>query len=79
MSLHKCPKCKKTLRMHLYVHLSAPASFYANLSKTNLRKKDVYLMAALWETASFFCENSKCGGYYRNGPKHVRLVDNPEA
>jgi hypothetical protein len=30
-------------------------------SKKNLRKKEVYLMGVLWETADYICTNPKCG------------------
>jgi hypothetical protein len=56
-----CKKCgSKKVRMMGQVILSAPIDFYGNLSKTNLKKKEVYLLGAIWETFDFICCNPKC-------------------
>lgn len=40
--------------------LVAPASMYGAFSKSNLRKKEVYLQGVNWETFDFICMNPKC-------------------
>ena len=71
----RCPKCKKaTWRFNLYMHVTAPASFYGNMGKRSFRRKELRIDAALWETASFFCINPKCM-YHTTPVKRVRLVD----
>lgn len=73
-SLDRCPKCRKpTLRMNVYLHVTAPASLYANLTKTALRREGVSTRAALWETTSWFCVNPKCC-YIERGTAEVRVV-----
>lgn len=73
-SLDRCPKCRKlTLRMNVYLHVTAPASLYANLTKTALRRAGVSTRAALWETTSWFCVNPKCC-FIERGTSEVRVV-----
>lgn len=61
--IDECPKCGHTeLRMHTQVTLSTPASMYAQFSKSNLRKKEVHLESANWETSTIICP--KC--YWTN-------------
>jgi hypothetical protein len=50
--------------MQVQVLLQAPGEYAHNLSKSNLRKKGVFLRAALWETADFLCKNPKCRYVY---------------
>lgn len=40
--------------------LSAPGELAHQFSKQNLRRKDVYLMGVLWETADYICTNEAC-------------------
>jgi hypothetical protein len=48
------------MRMQVQAVVSAPSELVHQLSKQNLRRKDVYLMGVLWETASHICEDAKC-------------------
>ena len=48
-------------RFHVQALVSAPSKYERNLSKTNLRSKDVYLMGVMWETLDSICSNPKCG------------------
>ena len=64
--------------MQVQVVVSAPGELYHLLSKQNIRRKEVYLMAALWETADFICNNQECqhvskgyGNYVTNLKKEV--------
>jgi hypothetical protein len=68
----QCPKCKKPLRFTVYLHVEAGLDSYGHLGKRAFRKVSVFVSAALWETAHFFC--SKCG-YSIDPIKRVRLVD----
>jgi hypothetical protein len=74
-SLNQCPKCKKnTWHFNVYLHITAPGEMYHQLSKRNLRKQEVKIEAALWETTSWWCSNYKCM-HHIDGPKRVRLED----
>ena len=56
-----CPKCgKDSYKFGVYLYVTAPLKFYANLSKKNMRSKEFQIDAALWETTNWFCTNSKC-------------------
>ena len=55
-----CPKCGGNTRMQVQATISAPSSLVHQLSKQNLRSKEVYLMGVNWETADFICENQDC-------------------
>jgi hypothetical protein len=48
------------MRMQVQAVVSAPSDLLHGLSKRNLRRKDVYLMGVLWETADHICTNEKC-------------------
>lgn len=56
----KCIKCGSDTRMQVQAVISAPGDLAHKLSKTNLRRKDVYLLGVLWETADFICTNPQC-------------------
>ena len=57
-----CQKCgSRNTRMMGLVTLSAPTEFHSNFSKTNLRRKDVYLQGVCWETFDIICCEPKCG------------------
>jgi len=69
MSLFDCTKCGSPTTIQGQVVLSAPSQYYHNFTKSNLRRKGVYLMGCLWETFDFICTNPKCGhtvGRYGN-------------
>lgn len=55
-----CPKCGSVTRTQVQAVISAPGEMNHRLSKRNLRSKDVYFMAVLWETADFICTNVEC-------------------
>lgn len=46
--------------MQVQATISAPSSLAHQLSKQNLRSKEVYLMGVNWETADLICENQDC-------------------
>jgi hypothetical protein len=47
--------------MQVQAVISAPGELAHKLSKQNLRRRDVYLIGVLWDTADFICTNPKCG------------------
>lgn len=47
------------IRMQVQATISAPAELNHLFSKSNLRRKDVYLLGVNWETGDFLCSN--CG------------------
>jgi hypothetical protein len=47
--------------MMVQATVSAPSELVHQLSKANLRRKDVYLMGVNWETADHICDNPACG------------------
>lgn len=69
-----CPKCKGEMKFNVYLHVTAPASMYAQLSKKNMAKSGFRVEAALWETTNWFCLNPKCL-YFTRPAKQVRLDD----
>lgn len=50
--------------MQVQATISAPSSMYSNLTKSNLRKKEVHLTGVNWETADFMCNSC---GHMTNG------------
>lgn len=77
----KCPNCDSTMRMQTLAVISAPAELSHNLTKQNLRRKDVHLMGVLWETADYICENPECrhvtngyGNYVTNLEKDNKVL-----
>lgn len=57
-----CQRCGSSkVRMGVNLFLDAPTRFYARLSKSNLRAKDVQVMGAGWDRAYFYCSLPKCG------------------
>lgn len=60
-----CPKCGKPMRMMVQATIVAPAELTSQFSKTNLRRKDVYLMGVSWDGADYLCEEHGLiiGGY----------------
>lgn len=70
---NQCPKCGKyTWKMNVYLNFSAPASFYGAMSKKNIQRNSVKILAALWETVSWWCSNSNCM-HHIDPVKQVRL------
>lgn len=59
-----CPKCRKPMSMLVQATLRAPARFYGQFSKSNLRSKEVYFMGVNWETADLLCPDH---GLVRDG------------
>jgi len=57
---YSCPKCGYSMRMQVQAVISAPSDLAHQLGKRNLRRKDVYLMGVLWETADHICDNPDC-------------------
>ncbi len=41
--------------------LDIPGDMYCRLNKNNLKKKEVKLQGAGWDSASFYCSNNNCG------------------
>ena len=56
----KCIHCGSPTRMQVQATISAPGELNHQLSKTNLRRKDVHLIGVQWETADYICTNPKC-------------------
>lgn len=55
-----CPKCGSETTMQVQAVISAPGELAHQLSKQNLRRKDVQLLGVLWETADYVCTNWAC-------------------
>ncbi len=57
----RCKKCRKkgTLRLMVSLFLDIPLELYARLSKKNLRRKDVKLDGAGWDSSRLYC--ASCG------------------
>ena len=56
----KCPDCDGKVEMIVNVTMLIPAELEGQLSKANLRRKDVKLYGASWDKAAYFCKNNKC-------------------
>lgn len=69
--------------MQVQAVVSAPGELAHQLSKRNLRRKDVHLMGVLWETADFICTSEQCrhvqDGYGNYVTKLQKRVDELEA
>ena len=77
----KCGRCGGDTRMQVHAVISAPGELAHQFSKQNLRRKDVYLMGVLWETADYLCTNPECryvitgyGNYVTNLEKEVERL-----
>lgn len=57
----KCKRCGSDTRIQVQAVISAPGELAHKFSKQNLRRRDVYLMGVLWETADYICTNPECG------------------
>ncbi|MGV2866394.1 hypothetical protein [Achromobacter sp. AGC39] len=68
--------------MQVQAVVSAPGELAHQLSKRNLRRKDVHLMGVLWETADFICVSDACrhvqDGYGNYVTKLQKRVDELE-
>lgn len=80
-SAYKCERCGSDTSMQVQAIISAPSSLMHGLSKRELRRKDVYFMGVLWETADHVCTNPKCrhvshgyGNYVTNLRKEVERL-----
>jgi len=62
----KCEKCKADTIITVQVGIHCPSEMYGNLTKSNLRKKEVWLTHANWETTNFICENGHTTFGYGN-------------
>jgi hypothetical protein len=63
----KCIHCGGKTRMQVQAVISAPGELANQLSKKNLRSKEVYLMGVLWETADYICAEPNCGRLVLDG------------
>ena len=77
----KCERCGNDTRIQVQAVISAPGELAHQFSKQNLRRKDVYLMGVLWETADYICTNPDCrkvingyGNYITNLKKEVERL-----
>lgn len=69
--------------MQVQAVIQAPGELAHQFSKTNLRRKDVFLQGVLWETADFICNNPHChhlvldgyGNYVTNLAKRVKEIE----
>lgn len=76
--LGECPQCGKMMRIMGQCTLSAPAELYGRFSKTNIRRKDVHMIGANWETFDFICEcgytKDACGNYVSRMTKRIPIL-----
>lgn len=56
-----CTKCGSPTRIQVQAAISAPGEMYHQFSKSNIAKKEVYLMGVLWDTTDFICTDPRCG------------------
>lgn len=56
----KCPKCGTETRMTVSLYLDIPSSMSHQLSKANLRRKEVHVQGAGWPDATYYCTRM-CG------------------
>lgn len=79
--LFSCPKCNSDMTMQVQAVIQAPSDLAHQFSKTNLRRKDVFLRGVLWETADHICDS--CGyvmdGYGNYVTNLKKRVDELEA
>lgn len=55
-----CPKCGGPLEIMVDVTMLIPENMENNITKHQLRRRDVKLYAAGWPKASYFCLNTDC-------------------
>lgn len=52
----KCPRCdSENMSFMVDIIVHAPIKYLHELSKTNLRKKDVEIIGADWDKATYVC------------------------
>ena len=51
----QCPRCKKELTATVDVTLSMPGRMLGQITKANIRKKEVQLLTANWSTTQLYC------------------------
>ena len=56
----KCPECGKELYMNVNVSIDLPSSMESQLSKSNIRKKEVEIISASWDSSYYFCKTKNC-------------------
>jgi len=66
-----CERCGGDMRMQVQCIISAPAELAHQFSKSNIRRKDVYLLGVMWETADFICNTPGCGYIINNYGNYV--------
>ena len=52
-----CPECGSPVKMMVSVIILIPSEMESQLSKRNLRKKEVQVYAADWSRATYFCKD----------------------
>ena len=72
----KCAKCGSGTRMQVQAVISAPGELTDALSKRNLRRKDVYILGVLWETADYICTNLECQHVFDGYGNYVTRLKN---
>lgn len=55
-----CEKCGGETLISVQICILAPGEMAHNIQKTDFRRKDVEIRAALWETMAEFCQNPEC-------------------
>lgn len=78
----KCPKCGGPARIQVQATLATPAELAHQFSKSNLRRKDCYLLGVNWETMDIICTSPKCrhvsngyGNYVTRLADRVRMLE----
>lgn len=67
----RCPKCgRDKVRCQVSLFLEIPGRLMHNLSKQNLRSREVMVLGAGWPTATMYCTG--CKWFMRNDPKPKR-------
>jgi hypothetical protein len=61
--------------MTVMATVSAPGEFFGNLTKANIRRKDVYLSGVNWETANFICTNEECRYIYAGYGNYISKLE----
>lgn len=53
----RCPKCKREMKTHMSLKIRYPSSFTGLITKKEIRKKEVELMAIDCSNVKNVCEN----------------------
>jgi hypothetical protein len=62
-----CPMCNQdNVEMMVDVTMVIPSSMESQLSKTNIRNKDVKIYAVNWPRATYICKTEDCGWIQTN-------------